>query len=561
MLRRLLIRNYALIEHLELEPEEGFTVLTGETGVGKSILVGALGLLLGEQPGRDTLGAAPDHTEVSAEFAPPGADTPLHQLLGARDLQPAPGDALLLRRILNPRGRGRAYVNAVPIPLQVLREVGAHLADLQGQHVQHSLRRPEIRLALLDAGGDGQKELPRVRAAYLKWEKARRDLRELKNPDDSAGMETGLREQLEELTALAPKPDELEKLFRQQALLAGAESVLETCGAALETLEAEDALLERLHRMREALRELPADDTLGNSVRLMEEAHILLREAASDLRRFTNDLENDPQQLQQVETRLEELHRVARKQNTSPERLPERRNALEQRLRELGAAGRRRAALQKHLRALHASYLEAAAALSARRRKDGVRLAREARKYLARLGIPRPRFLMEIQELSPESPQRNGLQRVAFLFSANPDHDPAPLEHLASGGELSRICLALLTVCGGHGRDLPLLVFDEVDAGVGGAAGERIGHLLSDLAGNRQVLCVTHLPQLAACARNHYRVCKEQQANGRTRIHAEPLSPAQRIEELARMLGGLKITSKTRAHAEELLTTLGGATP
>ena len=556
MLRRLFIRNYALIDHLELEPEEGFTVLTGETGAGKSILVGALGLLLGGRAERQDLATAPGNTEISAEFDAPAPDTELHRLLRSRDLQPAAEEALALRRVVDAKGRGRAYVNASPVPLQLLREIGVHLADLQSQHAQHSLRRPDIRLALLDAGGDCGEPLRRVRGAYTKWEQAQRALAAQSGTRDEDQLEA-LRGRLAELVALDAGKGELEKLLKRQTLLASAEELVESCADVLQILEGEDALLKQLYRMRERLLALPAAESLEAPTRLMEEAHIQLQEAASDLRRFTADLESDPEQLQQVENRLQELHYVARKQHIPPEELQKQRTLLEQRLREQTAAEAHRAQLQQRLQTLHEAYLKVAATLGKHRRKQSGPLAQAVRKSLAELGMSGPRFLMELQELPPQKPRREGLQRVDFLFSANPDRDPAPLEKVASGGELARLCLALLTVCGGHRRDLPLLIFDEVDAGVGGATGELIGRLLAALAKGRQLLCVTHLPQLAACAKHHYRIWKERDKDGRTRTCAAPLQSTQRVEELARMLGGVKITPRTRAHAKELLATLG----
>ena len=548
MLRLLSIRNFAVVEALEVEFRPGFTVLTGETGAGKSILLDALSLLLGDRFETRQLRASADRAEIAAEFD--GDEAPeLRAWLAAQDL----GDdgPLLLRRVLDAQGRSRAYVNGRPATLAQLADIGERLIDLHGQHAHQSLGRPEAQRQLLDAFGGAEPLARDVAAAWRAWREAieRRDRGGREAAARQAERDT-LAARDAELSALGATSDEWQALSQAQSRLAHAATLLETATAAEAELSESDAALgARLaavaHRLKQAAQH---DQALSGIVELADEAKIRIEEAARSLRAYRERLDLDPVELARVETRLAAFHDLARKHRVRPETLPALADETARRLAELTAdadAGGLARAADEARQSLNALACE----LSARRKAAALSLGKKVTAMMKELAMAGGRCEIALTALA--EPASFGAESVEFRVATHPKQPLGALARVASGGELSRLALAIQVVLAEVGR-VPTLIFDEVDVGIGGAVAVTVGRMLRELGLRRQVLCVTHLPQVAACADEHYRVSKIGKGDAVASELAR-LSAGARVEELARMLGGHEITAKTRAHAGELL--------
>ena len=533
MLRLLSIRNFAVVESLEVEFRPGFTVLTGETGAGKSILLDALSLLLGDRFETRQLRPGADRAEIAAEFD--GDDSPeLRAWLAAQDL--ADDGPLLLRRVLDAQGRSRAYVNGRPALAQ-LADIGERLIDLHGQHAHQSLGRPEAQRELLDSFGGAEQLAREVAAAWRAW----RDAIERR---DRGGREAAARR------AHGATADEWQALAQAQSRLAHAATLLEAAAAAeTELTEGEAALAARLaalsHRLGQAAQH---DQALSDIVTLTEEARIRVEEAARSLRVYRERLDLDPAELARVETRLTAFHDLARKHRVRPEALPALADETAHRLAEL-AADSDAGALERAADQAGLSFEALARDLSAKRKTAALALGKRVNAMMKELAMSGGRCEIALTALA--EPASYGVETVEFRVATHPKQPLGPLAKVASGGELSRLALAIQVVLAEVGR-VPTLIFDEVDVGIGGAVAATVGKMLQQLGLRRQVLCVTHLPQVAACADEHYRVTKIGKGDTVASELAR-LSAGARVEELARMLGGHEITAKTRAHAGELL--------
>ena len=548
MLRLLSIRNFAVVEALEVEFRPGFTVLTGETGAGKSILLDALSLLLGDRFETRQLRPGADRAEIAAEFD--GDDAPeLRAWLAAQDL--ADQGPLLLRRVLDAQGRSRAYVNGRTATLAQLAEIGERLIDLHGQHAHQSLGRPEAQRQLLDAFGGVEPLAREVAALWRTWREAveRRD----RGGQEAAARQAerdGLAARHAELCALGASADEWQALSQAQSRLAHAATLLEAAATAeTELTEGDAALGARLavlaHRLRQAAQH---DQALADVVLLAEEAKIRVDEAGRSLRAYRERLDLDPAELSRVETRLAAFHDLARKHRVRPEALSVLADATARRLAELGAdsdAG----ALERAAAQARQSFDALSRELSARRKTAAADLGKRVNAMMKELAMAGGRCEITLTALS--EPASFGNENVEFRVATHPKQPLGPLARVASGGELSRLALAIQVVLAEVGR-VPTLIFDEVDVGIGGAVAATVGRMLRELGTRRQVLCVTHLPQVAACADEHYRVTKTGKGDAVASELAR-LAAGARVEELARMLGGHEITAKTRAHAGELL--------
>jgi DNA repair protein RecN (Recombination protein N) len=548
MLRLLSIRNFAVVEALEVEFRAGFTVLTGETGAGKSILLDALSLLLGDRFEARQLRPGADRAEIAAEF---DGDDPaeLRAWLATQDL----GDdgPLLLRRVLDAQGRSRAYVNGRPATLAQLAEIGERLIDLHGQHAHQSLGRPEAQRQLLDAFGGAELLAREVAAAWGAWHEAveRRDRAGTEAAARKAERDT-LSTRDAELSALGPTSDEWQALSQAQSRLAHAATLLEAAATAeTELSDGEAALGARLaalaHRLGQAAQHDPA---LVDIVLLADEAKIRVDEAARGLRAYREHLDLDPDELARVEARLAAFHDLARKYRVRPEALPGLADETARRLAEL-VADSDAGALERAAEQARQSFDALARELSARREAAAAALAKRVDAMMKKLAMAGGHCEIALTRL-PE-PASFGAERVEFRVATHPKQPLGPLARVASGGELSRLALAIQVVLAEVGR-VPTLIFDEVDVGIGGAVAATVGRMLHELGLRRQVLCVTHLPQVAACADEHYRVTKIGKDNA-VASELSQLAAGARVEELARMLGGHEITAKTRAHAGELL--------
>jgi DNA repair protein RecN (Recombination protein N) len=559
MLTHLQIRDFAIVEAVELEFGRGFTALTGETGAGKSILVDALLLAVGGRADSGSVRHGAERAEVSATFAVTGNAPALawleEQAIGHE------GECQL-RRTIGADGRGRAYLNGQVVPVQSLRALGELLVDVHGQLEFQSLSRRGYQRETIDGSGSLAGLGDDVRAAYAAWlalDEQRASF-EQRARDREARLEL-LHHYVTELQALDPRPAEVEALADERKRIASLGRLAEGTAQVESLLAGDDGgVTSALARAQGVLRTLAGlDAALEPASAQVEEAAIAAREALSSLRRYTDALEADPARQEWVEARLAAHEAVARKHRVDSRELPALRDGLEAELAELQAGAVSEAELQQRLAAARERYLEAARGLSRARRRAAAALDENITQLMQSLGMPGGVFTTRVELHDPPVFSAHGSDDIEFLVSANPGQPPRPLTKVASGGELSRISLALqvAAVAAAH---LPCLVFDEVDAGVGGAVAEMVGRQLHALSVQGQVLCVTHLPQVASQADQQLRVSK-QTAGGKTRTHIAALDQSARVEELARMLGGATLTERTREHAREMLEAARATAP
>jgi DNA repair protein RecN (Recombination protein N) len=551
MLTHLQIRDFAIVEAVELEFERGFTVLTGETGAGKSILVDALLLAVGGRADSGAVRHGAERAEVSATFALAGNAAAL-EWLAAQSIE-HDGECQL-RRIVGADGRGRAYLNGQVVPVQSLRALGELLVDVHGQLEFQSLSRRGYQRDALDSSGGLGAETAAVQAAYSAWrtlDEQRASL-EQRLGDREARLDL-LRHYTAELAALDSRPGEAESLAEERRRASSLGRLAEGTAQVEAVLAGDDGgATQALARAQSVLRQLATlDGALGNAVTQLDEAVIASREALASLRRYVDSLEADPARQEWIEARLAALEAVARKHRVGVDELPALRARLENELAELESGTLDAATLQRALDEARARYVAAAKALTAARKAAARRLDAKVTQSMQSLGMPGGVFETRVDAREPPGFAAHGNDEVEFLVSANPGQPPRPLAKVASGGELSRISLAL-QVAAHDAAQLPCLVFDEVDAGVGGAVAEMVGRQLHALTARGQVLCVTHLPQVAAQSDHQLRVSK-QVSGGATRTCIELLDADRRVEEIARMLGGTQITQRTLEHAREML--------
>jgi DNA repair protein RecN (Recombination protein N) len=550
VLIRLHIRNLAVIDEVELDLEPGFGALTGETGAGKSMLVDALLLTLGARADSGAVRSGAERTEVTAVFR---VDEPIRAWLAGRDLDTA-GDCQL-RRVVTAEGRSRGYINGQPVPLESLRELGEQLVEICGQHAHQTLLQPAAQRDLLDAHGRHEPLLDAVASAHAAWSRCEGELAALRA---ASGTRDARREllgyQVGELGALNLQVGEYPTLDQERQLLANAGRIGETAGRVLESIyDAEDGaahdMLGAARRQIEALADL--DPLLAPVVEALDLAAINVGEAAERLRQRIGVLDHDPARLEAIETRLAAIHELARKHRCEPAQLPGLLAALQAEFEALSGDTGRLGQLETESARARARLNAAADALGKARRTAAGTLATQVSANLRDLGMPEAIFSVQITPLPEARIGPAGADHIDFLVSTNPGQEAGPIARVASGGELSRLSLALAVVVM-TGSSVRTLVFDEVDAGIGGGVAEMVGRSLRRLSRTRQVLCVTHLPQVASQAHHHYAVSK-QTTDGMTRAGVHPLTPDERVEEIARMLGGVRITDRTRAHAREML--------
>ena len=551
MLRTLSIRDFVIVDSLDLEFHSGFTVLTGETGAGKSILIDALALALGERGDAAVVRAGCERADISAEFD----IQPLPELvqwLRAAELEGDPG-LVLLRRVIDKNGRSRAFVNGRPATQGQLREAGEWLVDIHGQHAHQSLLKADAQRVLLDAHAGLAPLAAQVAGAYRQWQKLAQARTEY---ETHAAQRNAEREQLQwqvqELEQLALQPDEWDAVQAEHTRLAHAAGLIEGVQAALDTLSEADAaclpLLSGVGTRLDAL--LVYDERLREALELIRSGEAQVQEAAYALRHYADRLELDPQRLAAVEARMQAIHSSARKFRLAPPELPEYLQQLQARLAELEIASNLEVLVKQEQQA-RMSYFELAAKLGAGRKKAAAKLGREVTQAMQRFAMVGGRFEVGLNPCPPEG-SVHGAEQVEFLVAANPGVEPRALAKVASGGELSRISLAIQVITSKAAR-VPTLIFDEVDAGIGGGVAEIVGRQLKTLGRERQVLCVTHLPQVAAQADQQWSVSKFG-IEGRVKTMVSVLDQKARIEEVARMLGGTEITATTRKHAAEMLS-------
>jgi DNA repair protein RecN (Recombination protein N) len=548
MLRRLYIHDFVIVDKLELEFEAGFGALTGETGAGKSILIDALSLALGARADGAMIRAGSDRTEVSAEFDLP-ADGALATWLHDNDFEAE--QTCLLRRVIDSAGRSRAYLNGMPATLGQLRAAAEFLADIHGQNTHQSLLRTESQRALLDAQAGLTAQAKAVAEKYRAWQKlAQAVAHAARDAAATARERETLEWQVTELRTLAFDPGQWQEDNQEQRRLAHAANLIEGTAAALGILdEGDTAVAPQLEQMAARLGGLADyDEALREPLELLSNAQIQLQEAGHALRHYRDKLELEPQRLAELENRLAAVIALARKHRVAPEELPQQLAQLQARLDELSLFADAAALAERETRA-HEDYAAAAKLLSQGRATTAVALGKAVSEAMQQLAMAGGSFAVALEPLAEGA--AHGMENVEFLVSANAGQPLRPLAKVASGGELSRIGLAIQVIAS-HSSQVPTLIFDEVDAGIGGRVAEIVGRLLHQLGEYRQVLCVTHLPQVAACAEWQWSVAKEERG-GSTFSQVLPLDRESRVDEIARMLGGVNITPTTRKHAAEML--------
>ncbi len=546
MLRTLSIRDFVIVDSIELEFSAGFTVFTGETGAGKSILIDALTLALGGRGDASVVREGAAKADITADFA---VTAQAQAWLVEQELASDDGGALL-RRVIDNAGRSKAYINGIAATAAQLRELGDLLVDIHGQHAHQSLLKADAQRELLDSqAGANVKD---VGIAYKAWRALAKQLEEFETNAANVLLE---RERLEwqvtELDKLAVKPGEWTDIGNEHSRLSHAASLLEGAQEALGVISEADEqpIVSQLVSLNQKLGKLVSVDAeLQPVVDLIESARIQLQESAYALSTYLDRVELDPARLQQVEARMDALHSTARKYRVDADELPAEHARLAAQLNRLADATDLDG-LRKQEAKLKDDYLTVAQRLSATRSGAAKALGTAVTQAMQELNMTGGRFEVA---LNPSEPSAKGLEQVEFLVAGHAGVAPRPLAKVASGGELARISLAI-SVITSNATTVPTLIFDEVDSGIGGGVAEVVGRLLKRLGQERQVLCVTHLPQVASQGNSHFQVAKSTLDNGKTASRIEVLDSKARVEEVARMLGGLEITATTRKHARELL--------
>ncbi|WP_309043809.1 DNA repair protein RecN [Marinobacter sediminicola] len=552
MLTQLTVSNYAIAERVELQFSKGMTALTGETGAGKSIVLDALGLAMGGRADAGAVRHGAKRADITATFDVSSIPDAL-RWLESHELD---DDAdCILRRVISKDGRSRAYINGQPCPLAHLKDLGGLLMDIHSQHQHQSLLRKETHRKLIDEYAGAEDLANQTREAWKSWNQIRTKLIERQqNAEESEARLQLLRYQVEELDRLALNEGEQEELEQEQAQLSQADAILHNSHqAALLCTENETSAAGLLRQALQQLEQLPVEiPALADTIQMLNEAQIQISEAGDNLRHFVDDYEADPARLTEVEDRLSAIYQMARKHRINPEELPEFHLRQSAELAELDGGEGSLEQLEIDLEGHRTVFNELAGKLSDIRAKAAGELDQRIASELAQLSMPSVQFVTHLSSNNQNEPAPHGLEEVEFLVSANPGQPARPLAKVASGGELSRISLAIQVVVA-QTSTTPTLIFDEVDVGIGGGTAEVVGKLLRSLGANGQVICVTHLPQVAAQCHQHLFVSKFTQQDA-TFSKIESLDDQGRISEVARMLGGVDMTEHTLAHATEMFS-------
>jgi DNA repair protein RecN (Recombination protein N) len=553
MLRSLYIRDFVIVDELDIDLESGFTVLTGETGAGKSILLDALSLAMGERADPSQIREGKNRAEISAIFS---LTDPLKKTISSwlevQDFSKEDdGATIILKRVIDTSGRSKAFINGGTATLNQLKELSSFLVDIHGQHAHQLLLKTGAQRDLLDNQAKLDGLVAEVKQLYQAWQTAKKQLELAKNAGENLQKEQErLAWQLEELDALAPQAGEWAEIEQDHARLANAAKLIEGSQIAIQALQDQEGNAEEL--LSKAFNEIAdlakLDSNLEDAKIAIESAQIQISEASHSLNRYLQKIDVDPERLATVEERLKALHSAAKKFKVMPEDLPEKWAEIQEQVtaiknsQDLGA-------LEQNLSKTLAAYLKSAKKLSQERSAAAKTLERLVTAAMQDLAMAGGVFAIQLEAL--DEGNAHGLEQVEFLVAGHPGATPKQLAKVASGGELARISLAI-SVITSEASQIPTLIFDEVDSGIGGAVAETVGKRLKELGQAHQVLCVTHLPQVAAEGHQHWKVAKHSQDNV-TISSMQILSRQERVEEIARMLGGAEITDTTRRHARELL--------
>ncbi len=553
MLLNISINDLAVVEHLDLDLNDGMSVLTGETGAGKSILLTALGLALGERADSGFIRPGSKRAEVNIEFDL--SDAPSAQTW-MQDNELDDGQLCLIRRVVNQDGRSKAYINNRPVTLQSLQSLSSQLVEIHGQHAHLTLLNNDQQRQQLDNFAGSLSVVTQLNEIFAAWKKTQRELHTLqKASQNQSEREELILYQLEELQQLDLDNYNYDELSQQHHTLANLGKILQEGQQQMDALYDNDqhSISQLLGQSSQSLIDLGEyASELGEIAEILGEAQIQIDEASHQLRRFLDTQEVDPQRLTQLDEQLGIIHNLSRKHQCEPSDLPSIAGQLNDELSTLSHSTERIDELTLSCQQLHQQYNELALQLSAIRQQKGTLLAQRISDMIKELGMPNGEFVVKIEPQTTDTPAENGIDHIEYLVSANPGLPPKPLSKVASGGELSRISLAI-QVTTSSDKSTPTMIFDEVDSGIGGGIAEIVGQKMRALSEGRQVMCVTHLPQVAAQAHQHLFVSKSSQSDEMTSSTVTLLQAEERIEEIARMLGGVTITENTLAHAKEML--------
>jgi len=552
MLANLSIHQFALVEHMELECGAGMSVITGETGAGKSILLDAVGLALGQRAEAGCVRKGASKAEVCATFK---TNSNAQAWLKSYDFPS--DDEVILRRIISAEGRSRGYINGRPVPANDLKEIASHLIDVHSQHAHQRLLEKDTPRQLLDSYAGLSEQTTKVSGLYRQWQTQYRQLKSLQ--EESAELQAQrqlLTYQVEELRELAIGELELDELEAEHKRLANAENTLlsgqSAVIACLGDDNSEQAATQMVYQAIHQLQQI--DDRhphLEEARDLLQQAHIQLEEAGNSLQRYLDGVDINPHRLQQIESRLSDIYTMARKHHINAQQVYAHWQEQEQALAALSLSDEDLAELRAEVESLYQAFLSEAQTLSNARIHAATQMDKDIEAHFEALSLGRARFITQVIPQDIKQAQSHGIDDIHFIVQTNPGMPAGPLAKVASGGELSRISLAIQVVTAATSK-VPSLIFDEVDVGIGGGTAERVGRLMRKLGNNSQVMCVTHQPQVAAQAHQHFQVSKVS-GDEATHTRIRELSSKQRAEELARMLGGIEITSQTLAHASEML--------
>ncbi len=552
MLNHIQIQNFTIIDQVSLDLSVGMTVLTGETGAGKSILIDALSLALGGRADSKVVRHGTQRCDITATFDIRSINA-AQKWLSEHDLNN--DNECILRRVINSDGPSRSFINGQPMPLQLVRELGELLVDIHGQHEHHSLLKRDVQRQLLDDYAGHDDLLAKTQAIYQLWRTTSQNYNDLLTSSrDQAARSEFLRFQVQELSQLGLTENELETLDKEHKQLANMGELINNCQHALTVLQEkeQDNALQLLKQAQNALASLKhLDDKISSSSQLLDSAIIQTQEAVDELSHYVDKLELNPHRLQEIEQRLADIHNIARKHRVKPKEIATILAQFENELTQLENSDQNLQALQEKLQLLEKDYLTIAIQLSNSRQKIAKKLCKLIQDSMHQLGMPGGKFEIQLEKIKESSINPHGLERIEFMVSANPGQPLQPLAKVASGGELSRISLAIQVITA-QSNVTPTLIFDEVDVGIGGSIAAIVGQLLRQLGNSAQVLCVTHLAQVAAYGHHHLQVNKSTEKN-QTRTEIKLLKNEEKIQEIARMIGGVKITKQTLAHAKEML--------
>lgn len=556
MLTQINIKNFAIIDELDLPLNHGMTVVTGETGAGKSIMIDAIELALGKRANNDIVKADQSRADITIEFNIDNNLTAKNFLI-EHDLED--DDHCLIRRTIHQDGRSKSYINGIPVTQQLLRELSDELINIHGQHEFQTLANRQKQLVLLDDFAGHETLLADVKNAFKEWEAAEARYATLKNSiAEKAERTETLTFQLKAFHELALQPNEAEELDKEQKQLAHADTLIQNIDVAQQALTEDEnsAAQTTLYRAIDAIQSIEKfNDAFKSTLEMLNAAAINIDEASSDLRHQLQKLDLNPERLALVDERLATIYALAKKHHVAPDELLTLQEQMENELDQLAHSDEELVYLEKALKEKRANYDAASKKLSVSRKKSAEKFAKLITEKMQQLGMKGGLFEIEITPRENNTPCILGNETITFLVSANRGQPPQPLAKVASGGELSRISLAIQVIAAKHSQT-PTLIFDEVDAGIGGGIAEIVGTHLNELSQTAQTLCITHLPQVAAKGHHHLKVSK-QHGDKSTTTSIDYLTDESRIEEIARMSGGINITRETLAHAKKMLENPG----